>query len=411
MAGYINPVDLIAPYLQPLIGSVNTGIEQGLKLGTLQQAINKEKMMEPYYKAHTNLYNAQTAEKLAADEAFKRIIAEGGGGVAGPMTPERALLLHKAGLASPQSWLPTINPVEGAGGAQLIERTTGASTFIPTPGLPPAQKVENIVSGDTTQSVLVDRSGQTSPVMLPRTAAVSAESALNPAVFIFGRDIPGPAEDVGTTAALPGPRFAPKADKDTWSEPYAGPDGSMLQRNLVTGQVHPVIGREPKGTGEDKIAKSANLSAMRTILAARFLPSIPAEKRSLTAGLFITDQFGTSVNPARLRDALPSELQRKWDKTSIAAAEYAKTMSPEAAVEKAWNDFALDEAVKFYKKQQKGKSSANPLPAPAPAGNVKPQGNVNTQALIDEANKAIRAGADPEVVKKRLKEKYGVKVK
>ena len=39
------------------------------------------------------------------------------------------------------------------------------------------------------------------------------------------------------------------------------------------------------------------------------------------------------------------------------------------------------------------------------------QKNTNTSALLAEANKAIAAGADPEQVKKRLKDNYGVTVK
>lgn len=49
----------------------------------------------------------------------------------------------------------------------------------------------------------------------------------------------------------------------------------------------------------------------------------------------------------------------------------------------------------------KGKGKATEAPGAKP----------NTQALIDEANKAIQAGADPAAVKKRLKDKYNIDVK
>ena len=340
MPGYINPIELIASQLQPLSASVNTGIDQGLKLGTLQAAIAKEKMMQPYYQAHSALYNATANEKgLAAqrlNDALGRVRGDAGGGTIAPtgsLTPQQLIDYHLLGITKPELLQPVDTPVADAGGVMRTVRG-GASTFVPTVGLPAKQTPHNVISGDQEQSILVDRSGQTSPLMLPGTAPENQAPA-------------------GLKTADPGPRFKEPVEKDKWGPVVPGPGGSFTQKNLTTGQVHPVIGREPKGSEDSGIAKSANLSAMRTILAARFLPVIPAEKRSLTAGLFTTDQFGTSVNPARLRDALPEDQQRKWDRVSIKAAENALTMSPEAAVEKAINDDLAAEATR--KTTQTGK--------------------------------------------------------
>lgn len=237
MANYVNPADLILPYLQPLVGSVNTGIEQGIKLGTLQQMMNKEKMLEPYYKARTGLYSAQAAEKELQEKRFNEALGRMGaapGGTAipgadtGSITPQQALDYTLLGLKNWDKLLPTDHPVPEAGG---VMRTTrgGESSFIPTSGLLPKQKYEAVVSGEETIPTLMDYAGRTSPVMLPRTVAPAEMTEATPAPdFLFGKGIPtmGEPEITGqVTPAIPGPRSAPKAPA---AKPYMDARGRII---------------------------------------------------------------------------------------------------------------------------------------------------------------------------------------
>lgn len=77
MANYVSPMDLIAPYLTPLAANVNQGIDTGVKLVNLQNSIDKERMMRPYYEQLVSASKANEARtealttRTTADEARK----------------------------------------------------------------------------------------------------------------------------------------------------------------------------------------------------------------------------------------------------------------------------------------------------------------------------------------------------
>lgn len=230
MASYVSPVDLIAPYLQPLIGSVNTGIEQGIKLGTLQQAINKEKMLEPYYGAHTALYNAQAKEKELQEKRFNEALGRLGGSSGGMSIPEGAVTPQTAfdlSVILGRGWdkmLPKDNLVSDAG---VVVRTPvgGQPTAIQVPGLGAKQEFRNLINGESEQAVNYNpRTGSATPVMITRTIP-APEPAVVPADFTFGRGIPEATAGTQPTPAIPGPRFAPKVPA---AKPYMDPQGGII---------------------------------------------------------------------------------------------------------------------------------------------------------------------------------------
>lgn len=213
MASYVSPVDLIQPYLQPLVGSVNTGIEQGLKFGTLQQAINKEKMLEPYYKAHSDLYNAQAAEKaVQAKRVADAMAAFPGAAKEGGYTPADFINAHVLGI-NLKDTLPHNQFLEKTG--TLLSTAPGGPTTT-TRLLPPQKEIKRVLSGDTEQDVLVDPYGGTGTLMIPRAGpAVMPETVAAPQ-FNMGEGFPMRSEPeitTGTAPAIPGPRFKPPVEK------------------------------------------------------------------------------------------------------------------------------------------------------------------------------------------------------
>jgi hypothetical protein len=102
---------------------------------------------------------------------------------------------------------------------------------------------------------------------------------------------------------------------------------------------------KPKEAAEGEgMAKIGAIQQVRRSLAEKFLPLAkanlgPDEAKQLTQGLFMTDQFGGSVNSARLRDALKQHQRDAYDTISIKAEEYATKYSPAKAVDMALREF------------------------------------------------------------------------
>mgnify|MGYP001226877161 CR=1 FL=1 len=131
MAGFVNPMDLLREYLVPPTGAINTGMEQGLKLRTLENAEALEKAISPFRQAQTSHLNAQSLaipitaqrerEKLALDKIKESLAA----GI--PMNNAQSQTL--TGLDLPivetRQEIPDI-------------RTEGKETFITDPSLKPA---------------------------------------------------------------------------------------------------------------------------------------------------------------------------------------------------------------------------------------------------------------------------------
>lgn len=125
MANYINPADLLAPFMTPLTSNINQGIGTGINLVKLNEEVKKEKMLAPYYKAHGDLYKAQQVEKSAEQAAYDRIMK---GGVDWEnMTPAIAALLKKGGV-EPSLYAPKINVDIPTGQTIRTNPVTGTST-------------------------------------------------------------------------------------------------------------------------------------------------------------------------------------------------------------------------------------------------------------------------------------------
>ena len=359
MPGYVNPIDLIGPYLQPLTMSVNTGIDQGVKLEALRQAAAKEKMLEPYYAAHSALYNATVAEKdLAAkrlNETLGRVSAGGGGTMAptGGLTPQQLIDYHILGITKPELLQPVDTPVVEAGGIMRTIRG-GPSTFVPTTGLAPKVTPRDMINGDQVQTVIVDRAGNAKPMPITSNVAIMNELAQAPE-FLFGKGIPTMSEPeitTQTTEALPGPRFRLPEDKkltighrdsltigdQVVTQEVIGfkDDGAPIWKEVARGDKF-----KAKTAAEDAVAKDAALKRGLAIMAEKFLDYVPADKKGPIQNAFLAaNQIGGSVNPALVRDALPTAaLKNKWDGMRILMEENVKTMAPQQAFNKANQDY------------------------------------------------------------------------
>lgn len=135
-----------------------------------------------------------------------------------------------------------------------------------------------------------------------------------------------------------------------WSAPYAGPGGSLLQKNNK-GEVKSILGRhEPKGAG-DSMAKAANLRMVKENVMKMWLPlaeknikssaKSPEEAQTkmqeLMAGLFTTDEFGRHVNEARVFSNLPKDQQKYYRQHMQYAEDSASNLNPARAAEEGLN--------------------------------------------------------------------------
>jgi len=137
-----------------------------------------------------------------------------------------------------------------------------------------------------------------------------------------------------------------------WSAPYAGPGGSLLQRNNK-GEVKSILGRhEPKDSGAEKMATAANLRMVKENVFKMWMPIIqrnieaksatPEEAKTkiseLMAGIFTTDELGRNVNEARAITYLTKEQQKSYRQHSQYAERHAAKLPPQAAAEQGLND-------------------------------------------------------------------------
>ena len=82
MPGYISPMDLLAPYLQPLTANINQGIGTGINLLNLQHGMEKDRVNAELVRQQIAASKANEArtealtEKMTAEEARQKTISE-----------------------------------------------------------------------------------------------------------------------------------------------------------------------------------------------------------------------------------------------------------------------------------------------------------------------------------------------
>lgn len=449
MASYVNPIDLLQNYLQPLTGAagpINTGFEQGIKEKTLRQAAEKEAMMMSYYKTHGNLYNAQ-AIKLAEEGKAKRdaLARFSGGrtdvpfGAGGEITPQWLLDFITAGGKNPELLFPTTHPVPDAGGVQVTNRAGTASSFVPTTGLSEKLTPGTANVGENIVNVLRNRAGQATVETIPMSTVTSPEiplAAPDPTrlvadEFLFGREREMPSPTVRTERVpAVGLKFKPEktpaeieaeaAARERGVRSVTPKEGKKLtighrEQVLIGDQVitQEVVGFNDNGSPiwkevgrgakfkektaeEENVAKVGILKMADNMVAERFLDFIPADKKQpVQAAFMAANQLGGSINPALVRDALPTDaLKKRWDRMRILVSDYVRTMNPSRAYEKAFGDVMVEEGVELYKKNipLPSVSPVTPPPAssssPGPVGMSKNTTGVQTTTVGGEKKKA-----------------------
>ncbi len=128
--------------------------------------------------------------------------------------------------------------------------------------------------------------------------------------------------------------------------------------------VNNLTSTSPKA-GSD-VAKIGLLRAVGLDLASKYLPlaieNTPDKGKELTAGLFTTDQFGQSVNEARLRNSLTPKQREGYDRIKIDAETLAKTHSPAKAVEIALTNYHARFPKGTFPSTETPKDKLNPNP-------------------------------------------------
>jgi hypothetical protein len=110
-----------------------------------------------------------------------------------------------------------------------------------------------------------------------------------------------PAEIYGAGATVEKPSY--ESDKGTWSEPYKGPDGTLLKKNLKTNEVKAVIGRKPEKT-ESKAKITGNVGIN---------PETNSEEYLMTDGSFSGTKPGAKPASKKAKGGL-ARLEDKNDK-------------------------------------------------------------------------------------------------
>ena len=132
--------------------------------------------------------------------------------------------------------------------------------------------------------------------------------------------------------------------------------------------------QDSTGGGEGGKVPIGKVNQVNRALVRRYLPvaqknlegkaDAPKILEGINISLGSTDQFGGSVNDARLYASLSPSQRAGYDWVKAKAEEYAKDMTPEAAVDKAWQ-----EGMAERKRQTEGAAKPAPV-ATAPAGYV-----------------------------------------
>ena len=173
-------------------------------------------------------------------------------------------------------------------------------------------------------------------------------------------------------------------------------EGNKYVRRVVTGYntdgtpQTKVVATSPIREGDSgagAMAKQGAIKEVSKLVAEKYLPLAKDNLsktlgtdagseagKDLVKGLFTTDQFGMNVNSARLRDSLNPEQQGAYDWIRIRAENYANTLSPATAVDKAITDYHKTHKTSFK----------NPKPQEKPKDNKSAKGfryNIQTGQL------------------------------
>lgn len=171
---------------------------------------------------------------------------------------------------------------------------------------------------------------------------------------------------------------------EEWGEPYKL-NGALVQKNKNTGQIRTAVTRQPEGArGELTAGQKAKLkrdaeaydNALKFLQKYKIGDDGSSSDPKINARMQPDKRFGVVQDPqlaGRVRDAL-----KRRD-----------AGDPRVATEE-----------------------KPPAEKPKPAAVAAPKGlsQADRQKVLDAATAAVNKGADPEAVKKRLKEKYGIEV-
>ncbi len=165
--------------------------------------------------------------------------------------------------------------------------------------------------------------------------------------------------------------------------------GNRVEVSDAAGNVIKTVQKGKLPRDPDEMAKVGNIRAVGLNLAAEFFPlakaNMGADADKLSEGLFMTDQFGQTVNEARLRNYLTPEQRGAYKWIKIEAEKRAADTSPANAV---------DMALKAYH---------------AKFPNVKLPEMGKTDTERESAEAAITAGKDPVAVKEMYEKRTGKK--
>ena len=418
MAGYINPIELIAPYLTPINGSINAGLGLGLNL-------LKQQNDTAHNNANIGLINQQVAASKAAEA---RTIAD---------TEAKAAELVRQG--------------------KIMDYITGL-----TAGTPPIATQAPLVLPDNSgqTAVPVDYENPPSPVTAVKATPIPMPTAaIQPQTV---RRVPSVAELLST----PGLNFKEFSDfrkQGMTEENQAAINSARDEANRIREQygieqnrLRDLYNQARTETDRQKIQNqwdmlSVKIDSMERIAAAR--DAAKAEKpeytvkqalgRMSTIKSAISRMNSGSPMDALLMSQLPEyagamasadpavrqsaidQLNQEYDYISSrpnVLSELTK-LKPPPPVMPPTLDSLLPYTAEFPASMLPPPTPKNaPASFPWPNWASKtsqetkttvggPKKNANTDALLAEANKAIAAGADPEKVKKRLKDVYGISVK
>ncbi len=353
---YIHPADILRPFLEPVMGSATRGITQGVQLGTLGADISKQRMMKPYYEAEAQAKIQEIADKKAKEARFQALMSK----FTRPpqvetMLPPGTRIPEKA--AAEGMTTRTVSP-QYAPEDMLTLEMLGLTNLLP-------KKTINEPTGqEITSGLLV------SPSAVPISGYTLPQNYHLVPTMVDGvpTEVPMMFDARGRLVPITGQAGTPKwQPKEQYGPQVVGPGGSILQQNLATGKWESVVGRKGEGAAGDSMAKIGNINAVNREMASKFLSLAKAnlgnaEANQLIQGLFTTDQFGGSVNDARLRDALNETQRESYDWIKMQAQANAAMMAPARAV---------DEALKAHKRifptlyKAAGRAAAVPITPPA----------------------------------------------